>query len=229
MSDTKPESEIPKETSAPKQADKKIDNISSIQGNDTAVQDFRIWKEKHLAHEDQDLAKDLQKFKDRSIPPYAETGTVQQETQSQIDEAKERSDQHASSALEKMQHKDSRFTPAVEAMRDQGAKPYTTMDTLESFSEPPQVKTLEQDLKVHRYYGGDSLQTSRWVTLDQYESANQTKEKLSLPESNTAQMRANQVVDKGTTVLDGKAAPRFEHAGGGNQIFVPDIHAIHEV
>ena len=153
----------------------------------------------------------------------------QQEAEVQIKDAPFRTDQHGSAALEQMQQKDGRWAEPIKAMQDHGAPPYTTMDVMESFSEPPQAKKLTQDMYVNRYYGDGSEPINRWVTTEQYNTVEARQEKLALPDGNSAENVAKLRIDKGATILEGKAAPRFGHDGGGNQIYVIDKEAIHKV
>lgn len=211
------------------ETDEKVKNVRGIQGLDSDFHDNQLLKEKHLAQDEHDLSTDLQKFQDRPKPAYYYGEGLQQETEVQIQEASFRADQHGSAALEQMQQKDGRWAEPIKAMQDHRVPPYTTMDVMESFSEPPQVKKLTQDMYVNRYYGDGSEPINRWVTTEQYNTVEARQEKLALPDENSAENVAKLRIDKGATILEGKAAPRFGHDGGGNQIYVIDADAIHKV
>jgi hypothetical protein len=229
MTESKSEVENSKDTKTSKPSDGKVKNISGIQGLDQDVTDFTLWKEKYKAHENEDLAEDLEKFRDRPKPAFIKDDGLTSEVQSQINNVKERRDLHASSALEKMQEIDSGWTEPVKAMQDDKAKPFTTMETMESFPEPPKVKISDGEGEFNRYYGGNSQKNNRWLTRDHLDTPEYRKQTLALPENNTAEYEAKFKIEKGATFLEGKTAPRNDLMGGGNQIFVLDQGALLEV
>lgn len=229
MAETKSEAENSKDNQTSKPFEGKVKNVPGIQGLDQEFKDYLLWKEKYEAREDADLAKDLEKFRDRPKPPFIKDHGLTNEVQTQINNVEERRDAHASSALELMQESDSGWAEQIKAMQDNKIKLFTTMDTMDSFSEPPEVKISDGKDEFSRYYGGNSPRNNRWLTRDQLKTPEQRKQALALPENNTAEYEAKFKIQNGAKYLEGTAKPRNGLKGNGNQIFVLDKSATIEV
>ena len=89
---------------------------------------------------------------------------------------------------------------------------------LSSYKGTPHVKTLKADTTVYRTWGGDANELGHWVSPHNYGSS--ARSMLSLPPNNSAENVSSFVIQKGTSVLSGKAAPMFGQPGGGLQWWV---------
>ena len=69
------------------------------------------------------------------------------------------------------------------------------------------MKTLKKDTTVYRAWGGKTQELGHWVSPQNYGSA--ARSLLALPSENTMIRTTSFIIQKGTSVLAGKAAPLF--------------------
>jgi len=97
----------------------------------------------------------------------------------------------------------------------------------EAFQPGAKIVKLENDTVVYRYWGGNnSVEKGEWVTT---ELLSDPKNQLSLPPSNTAEFVTSYTIPAGTEVVAGNAAAmeKWGTAGGGFQIYIPDINVLY--
>jgi len=92
-------------------------------------------------------------------------------------------------------------------------------DVKAAFGSNAKVTTLKHNTNVYRYHGGTSASKSNWVTPNQ--TINPVND-LALPPTNPGTSMSNYIIPKGTTVIQGSAAPNFGQLGGGAQFYVPN-------
>lgn len=95
---------------------------------------------------------------------------------------------------------------------------YHNNRNLSVYKSPPKVQTLKVDTPVYRTWGGGTQELGHWVSPNNYGTS--ARSMLSLPPSNTAVNTSSFMLQKGTTVLAGRAAPLFGQTGGGVQWWV---------
>jgi RHS repeat-associated protein len=100
-----------------------------------------------------------------------------------------------------------------------------------AFKSEPSVVELTTDLKVLRYYGGNTIPTnSPWFSIKSYSRFGNARRFLSLPNRNLATNVAEFSIPKGARILIGNAASKVNDVlifgkyavGGGVQIYLPD-------
>ncbi len=109
----------------------------------------------------------------------------------------------------------SNYSSAANYLRSNGANP---KEVLSSYKGTPKVQTLKMDTTVYRTWGGTTKELGHWVSPNNYGSS--ARSLLSLPSSNTMTNTSSFLLQKGTTVLTGKAAPLFGQTGGGVQWWI---------
>jgi hypothetical protein len=179
------------------------------------------------AQQAKELEQDLRAMdKAREVrPPFYPTDPLHQETQARIEHAKQEADRHATASVEKLKATDPGYGPSLEHLKAEGASPYQQMTVAESFTERPALATPVNDLSIQRYYGGQSKVDGNFWTTEQFSTPAEAKAGLALPEGNTADQVATDVVPRGQTYLVGTAAPKFGQPGGAEQIYVPNFKA----
>jgi hypothetical protein len=108
------------------------------------------------------------------------------------------------------------YTSAYSFLSNQGVD--TPQKVLESYRGTPHVKTLRADTITYRVWGGKAKELSHWVSP--YDYGQKARSMLSLPSVNTAENVSTFVIQKGTSILAGKAAPFFGQHGGGVQWWI---------
>ena len=109
----------------------------------------------------------------------------------------------------------SNYTSARNFLKNNGQNPD---EILSCFKGTPKVKTLKADTTVYRTWGGTTQELGHWVSPKNYGSC--ARNLLSLPTGNTMAHTSYFLLQKGTTVLAGKAAPFFGQSGGGVQWWI---------
>ena len=106
----------------------------------------------------------------------------------------------------------SNYSSAANFLKSNGANP---KEVLSAYKGTPKIKTLKADTTVYRSWGGTTQELGHWVSPNNYGSS--ARNLLSLPKGNTMTNTSSFLLQKGTTVLAGKAAPLFGQSGGGIQ------------
>ena len=110
----------------------------------------------------------------------------------------------------------SSYTKATTFLKSQGVN--NPDSVLSSYKGTSRVKTIQTNTKVYRTWGGGTKKLGHWVSPNNY--GIKARALLSLPAQNTAESVSSFVLQKGTRVLAGKAAPLFGQPGGGVQWWV---------
>lgn len=218
-------SDIPKEiseTRTPEPKTGKVENVNSIQ---QGLEDL----DKLRAHEKHELSRDLEKFGNRPKPAFYKEDPLASEIQEQKAQADDRADQHAGEALKKMEARDPGWEKPNKTLERLDVEPYRRMDALESFTEPPEARVTQSYEDFNLRSDGRPPKHVRYLSPDHYNSPEEAVEKLALPDYNPGTHETRMRVDPGTTVLEGKVAPRFGHEGGGKQVFIANEKAVHRV
>ena len=125
--------------------------------------------------------------------------------------------------------KDTHWANGIKVMKDFGASNAETWKVMDSFSNPPDVVITDSDMKVQRWYGGEAKKINAWVTSDKFETGEEARKYLNLPDVNKANKPpADLIIEKEATILMGPAKGDGANPGGGNQIYVLDTSKIHE-
>jgi hypothetical protein len=211
--DTK-DTKLPKDISSPDQSQKPMSDkgIAAIRG------DMYEYK----ADEEKDLIGDLEKFQNRPKPPWAQEGKVQEQTQKQIEAARQRLDQNATESIKQLKIQDEKWNECINLLAAKGAEKYETLKVSKSFQLPPDDGKTDSDLPVYRYYDEPGSKNKKYFTPEFLATPEERQEKLALPPGNKGLNVYKTTIPRGTEVLRGPAAPKFGHKGGAEQIYVPE-------
>ena len=109
----------------------------------------------------------------------------------------------------------SNYSSAAKLVKSGGGNP---KEVLSAFKGTPKVQTLKADTTVYRTWGGQTQELGHWISPNNYGTS--ARSMLSLPPGNTMANTSTFLLQKGTTVLAGKAAPLFGQTGGGVQWWI---------
>jgi hypothetical protein len=210
-------SDIPKETD-PKDA--KLINRTPDVKNVSGIQGFA---ERYKADLSNDLADDLEAFKNRPMPPYVDVDPIEQKKlQASIEKERSIADQHAQKIIDSKVQDNQEWQKGIDFLHKESKHSvYETMEVLDSFKSPPNVETVQMSFIGYRRWGGAAGERSRWLATDVFDQEEHVN-LYDLPNSNTAQNTAAWRVEAGNRILRGRADSKFGHDGGGEQVYVPD-------